>query len=145
MAGATEGMEGEGAAGACTATYMGRRHGRNQPAVTPRRNLGWPIGVHSYISVRVMDLSIVKAPAVLGEGNAARVSLRLLILIRWVAVIGQAIALLVVQFGYGYPLPFGMAGAVVAASAVFNLIASRQRHGGSRLGDHSHSVRSLDR
>lgn len=82
-----------------------------------------------------MVLSIINAPAVLGEGSAARVSLRLLILIRWVAVIGQATALLIVQFGFGYRLPFGLAGAVVAASAAFNLVATRQRQGGSRLGD----------
>jgi two-component system sensor histidine kinase RegB len=87
-----------------------------------------------------MVFSIINTPAVLGEGDAARVSLRLLILIRWAAVIGQATALLTVQFGFGYKLPFGLAGAVVAASAVFNLIATRQRQGGSRLGDREAAV-----
>jgi two-component system, sensor histidine kinase RegB len=41
------------------------------------------------------------------DGAAAGVSLRRLILMRWVAVIGQAAALLVVQFGVGFDLPIG--------------------------------------
>jgi two-component system sensor histidine kinase RegB len=55
------------------------------------------------------------------DGAAAGVSLRRLILMRWVAVIGQAAALLVVQFGVGFDLPIGPALAVVAASALINL------------------------
>ena len=43
------------------------------------------------------------------------VSLRMLLLIRWVAVLGQAVTLLVVNFGLGYALPILPAMAVVAA------------------------------
>jgi two-component system, sensor histidine kinase RegB len=55
------------------------------------------------------------------DGGAAGVSLRRLISMRWVAVIGQAAALLFVHFGLGFDLPIGPALAVVAASALVNL------------------------
>lgn len=55
------------------------------------------------------------------DGGAAGVGLRRLISMRWVAVIGQAAALLVVHFGLGFDLPIMPALAVVAASALINL------------------------
>jgi len=55
------------------------------------------------------------------DGGAARVSLRRLISMRWVAVIGQAATLLAVHFGLGFNLPIAPALAVVAASALINL------------------------
>jgi two-component system sensor histidine kinase RegB len=55
------------------------------------------------------------------EGGAAGVSLRRLISMRWVAVAGQAAALLVVQYGLGFDLPILPALAVVAASALINV------------------------
>ena len=53
-----------------------------------------------------------------------RVRLRTLVLIRWSAVVGQALALLVVRAGFGYELPMGLALAVVATSAIINIVAS---------------------
>ena len=83
-----------------------------------------------------------------GAGNAASpgqstvlprtdvsISLRKLVLIRWVAVIGQAAALLVIHYGLGYRLPIESALAVVAASALLNAAASLPRSAGARLGD----------
>jgi two-component system sensor histidine kinase RegB len=55
------------------------------------------------------------------DGGAAGVSLRRLISMRWVAVGGQAAALLVVHFGLGFDLPIVPTLAVVAASALINL------------------------
>jgi two-component system, sensor histidine kinase RegB len=63
------------------------------------------------------------------------ISLRKLVLIRWVAVIGQALTLLVVHYGLGFHLPLKSAFAVVAASAVLNAAASLPRSAGARLGD----------
>ncbi|HKT18072.1 MAG TPA: ActS/PrrB/RegB family redox-sensitive histidine kinase [Stellaceae bacterium] len=63
------------------------------------------------------------------------ISLRKLVLIRWVAVIGQAATLLVIHYGLGYRLPIESAFAVVAASAVLNAAASLPRSAGARLGD----------
>jgi len=56
-----------------------------------------------------------------------RVRLRTLILIRWIAVAGQAAALLIVRAGLGYELPMGWAMAAVAASCIVNIAASLPR------------------
>jgi two-component system, sensor histidine kinase RegB len=63
------------------------------------------------------------------------ISLRRLVLIRWVAVIGQAVTVLVVHFGFGFELPIKSALAVIAASALLNTVASLPRSAGARLGD----------
>ena len=63
------------------------------------------------------------------------VSLRMLLLIRWVAVLGQAATLLVVHFGLGYGLPIVPAMAVVAASALLNIIGMVSRGTTARLGE----------
>src|SRR5579863_1751829 len=57
-------------------------------------------------------------------GTDVSVSLRKLVLIRWIAVIGQAATLLVIYYGLGFALPIKSALAVVAASAVLNAVAS---------------------
>lgn len=64
-----------------------------------------------------------------------RVRLRTLALIRWVAIAGQAVALVTVHFGLGYPLPIWPALAMVAASALFNIWVSIGRRATVRLGD----------
>lgn len=51
----------------------------------------------------------------------ASVRLRILIAIRWVAVTGQVLTLLVVRFFLGFDLPLALALAVVAASGLLNL------------------------
>lgn len=77
------------------------------------------------------ELGATSAPT----GTDVSVSLRKLVLIRWVAVIGQAAALLVVHYGLGFALPLKSALAVVAASALLNTVASLPRSIGTRLGD----------
>jgi len=69
-----------------------------------------------------------------------RVRLRTLIVIRWVAIIGQAITLLVVNFGLRYPVPLLPALATVAVSAVINFWAAIGRRSPERLGDRAAAV-----
>jgi two-component system sensor histidine kinase RegB len=64
-----------------------------------------------------------------------RVRLRTLILIRWVAIAGQLVALLVVHFGLGYPVPLPATLAAVAVSVVVNIWATVGRRSPERLGD----------
>ena len=65
------------------------------------------------------------------------VRLRTLTLIRWVAIAGQALALLVVHYGFGFPVPLGPAFAVVAASLFLNLIVLTGHPTPVRLGERS--------
>lgn len=64
-----------------------------------------------------------------------RVTLRTLILIRWIAVVGQLATVLVVQFGLHFPLPLGPVLAAVGASVLLNIVAMAQRGGRLRLAD----------
>ena len=62
------------------------------------------------------------------DPESGRISLRTLVPIRWVAIAGQALALLTVHYGLGFHLPLVTSLLVVAASAVLNvlLIVRRQ-------------------
>ena len=64
-----------------------------------------------------------------------RVRLRTLVLTRWVAVAGQATALLVVHFILGFELPIVAAMIAVGASALVNLWAELRRPPTARLDD----------
>jgi two-component system sensor histidine kinase RegB len=64
-----------------------------------------------------------------------RISLRRLVLIRWVAIAGQAVALLVVHFAFDFHLPLLPALAVVGCSVVLNLFITLYRRGATRLGE----------
>lgn len=64
-----------------------------------------------------------------------RVTLRTLILIRWIAIAGQLTAVLVVQFGLGVALPLGPVLAAIGASVLLNLAALAQRKARPRLAD----------
>src|SRR5579862_9742752 len=69
------------------------------------------------------------------RGEAASVSLRTLVLIRWVAVAGQAVTLLVVHYVFRFDMPLRATLAVVAVSAALNIYAARGARAASRLGD----------
>ena len=58
-----------------------------------------------------------------------------LILIRWIAVGGQATAILTVHFGMGYELPIVACFAVILTSAVSNAWLAARRTARARLGD----------
>jgi two-component system sensor histidine kinase RegB len=62
------------------------------------------------------------------------VNLRTLILIRWVAIAGQASTILIVHYGLGFALPLVPALAVVASSALLNLLLIVLRQWAARLG-----------
>jgi two-component system sensor histidine kinase RegB len=55
------------------------------------------------------------------SGRRARVRLRTLSNLRWLAIAGQSAALFVVYFGLGYRLPIFYCAAVIAASALLNV------------------------
>jgi two-component system sensor histidine kinase RegB len=63
------------------------------------------------------------------------ISLRILILIRWVAIAGQASTILIVHYGLGFGLPLVPALAVVASSALLNLVLIAHRQWAARLGE----------
>jgi two-component system sensor histidine kinase RegB len=64
-----------------------------------------------------------------------RISLRTLVPIRWVAIAGQALTILIVHYGFGYRLPLVPALCVVAGSVLLNVILILLRHVSARLGD----------
>lgn len=84
----------------------------------------------------VMD-GLPTTPSVYDYAPAANdpVRLRTLTLIRWVAIAGQALALLVVHFGFGFPVPLAAAFAVVGASLLLNLIVMTGHPTPVRLGE----------
>src|SRR5438105_5521731 len=63
------------------------------------------------------------------------INLRTLIVIRWVAIAGQASAILIVRYGLGFGLPLVPALSVVASSALLNLILIVHRQWAARLGE----------
>lgn len=62
-----------------------------------------------------------------------RISVRRLVLIRWVAIAGQAVTLLVVYYGYGFSLPLLPALAVVGCSVLLNVAVTVYRRAKPRL------------
>ena len=62
------------------------------------------------------------------------INLRTLILIRWVAIAGQASTILIVHYGLGFSLPLVSALGVVASSAFLNLVLIVLRQWAARLG-----------
>lgn len=69
------------------------------------------------------------------ERTRGRVKQRTLVLIRWIAVAGQAATLCVVHFGMGLPLPTAPALGVVAASGLLNLVVGGRGRIRARLSD----------
>ncbi|MGB0412204.1 MAG: sensor histidine kinase RegB [Pikeienuella sp.] len=60
----------------------------------------------------------------LTEGRRNWIRLRTMILIRWLAIIGQSAALLVAQYSYGLKLELGLCYLTVGIAAIGNIIAS---------------------
>ncbi|MCB9947804.1 MAG: ActS/PrrB/RegB family redox-sensitive histidine kinase [Rhodospirillaceae bacterium] len=67
--------------------------------------------------------------------TTARVRLRTLTTVRWVAILGQIIALAIVTYGLGYQVPLLPASIVVGASVLLNIAAIVQGRSLARLGD----------
>lgn len=75
---------------------------------------------------------------VVGAGTGqktGRIRLQTLIVIRWMAVVGQSTSILLVYFGFNYNLPIWPCLGTVAASAVLNLILVLQYKTTARLSD----------
>ncbi len=64
-----------------------------------------------------------------------RISLRRLVLIRWVAIAGQAVTLLVVHYAFDFRVPLLPAFFVVACSVALNLFVTLFRRVATRLGE----------
>jgi two-component system sensor histidine kinase RegB len=64
-----------------------------------------------------------------------RISLRTLVPIRWVAIAGQALTILIVHYGMGFRLPLVPALAVVAGSVLLNAGLIVLRQAAARLGE----------
>ncbi len=70
-----------------------------------------------------------------GVGRPGRVRLLTLVRIRWVAVVGQLAAILLLHFAMGYQLPIAYALGAVAASALLNVSIIARHPGAKRLTD----------
>jgi two-component system, sensor histidine kinase RegB len=70
-----------------------------------------------------------------GPRADATVSLRMLVLIRWIAVVGQAVTLMLLYFVLGFDLPIGGTLGVVLTSAALNVAAVLPRRPSARLAD----------
>lgn len=72
--------------------------------------------------------------------DSGRVRLHSLLLIRWIAILGQGMAVLFVHFGLSYELPLIPALSLVALSVLVNLHAMATRPGGAWLGDRGAAI-----
>jgi two-component system, sensor histidine kinase RegB len=74
------------------------------------------------------------------DTESGRISLRALVPIRWVAVIGQAVTLVTVHFGLGFRLPLIPALCVVGCSVLVNLHHMMTRQTSTRLGEREAAI-----
>lgn len=81
------------------------------------------------------DMPSVNSAYEMAPAATDPVRLRTLTLIRWVAIGGQVLALLVVHFGFGFPVPLAAAFSVVGASLLLNLIVMSGHPTPVRLGE----------
>ncbi|MCW5752357.1 MAG: ActS/PrrB/RegB family redox-sensitive histidine kinase, partial [Alphaproteobacteria bacterium] len=72
-----------------------------------------------------------------GAGRVGRLRLRTLVTIRWIALVGQALALLFVHFGLGFQVPLTPALLIVACYLAFNLAIFLIYPSAHRLDDRS--------
>jgi two-component system sensor histidine kinase RegB len=72
--------------------------------------------------------------------NARQLRLDTLVRLRWLAIAGQALAVAVVRFGLGFPLPFGLCFVAIVASAFVNLLLRIEFPASHRLGDNPATI-----
>ena len=70
------------------------------------------------------------------EVPSGPVRFRTLMLIRWIGVAGQAVTLLILHLGFGLELPMVLALAIVAVSALLNLVLHLSPPTGGRIDHH---------
>jgi two-component system sensor histidine kinase RegB len=54
--------------------------------------------------------------------SRSRIRLQTIVRLRWIAVLGQLLAILLVHFGLGFPLPLVLCLAIIATSATLNMV-----------------------
>jgi two-component system sensor histidine kinase RegB len=69
--------------------------------------------------------------------HARQLRLDTLVRLRWLAITGQAAAVSVVRFGFGFPLPFGLCFLMIAISAWVNLALRIHYPASHRLSDNA--------
>lgn len=69
------------------------------------------------------------------RARMGRLRVGTLILIRWIAVGGQAVTVLTVQYGLGFDVPLILCSVTIALSAILNLLLAWRRTARARLGD----------
>jgi two-component system, sensor histidine kinase RegB len=74
---------------------------------------------------------------VLGDGGDRRARLRTLILIRWMAIVGQAFTVCLVYFSLGFPLPLLPLLGAIALSALINIVLLLSFSATTRLTERS--------
>jgi two-component system, sensor histidine kinase RegB len=79
-----------------------------------------------------MTITVTNSPFAMG-GQQNPIRLRTLVRLRWLAVIGQAIAVLFVSLGLGFKMPFQACLAVIALSAWVNVFLSLRWRSGQML------------
>ena len=62
------------------------------------------------------------APDLPGLQQSRRLRLNTLIRLRWLAVVGQSVTVILVAYGFGFPLPVSLCFALIAAAAWINLL-----------------------
>ncbi len=79
-------------------------------------------------------------PALTSRYARGRVRLRTLTNLRWMAVAGQSVAIFIVDFGFGYPLPLGYCAAVILTSIALNIALALRYPASHRLTNREATV-----
>jgi two-component system sensor histidine kinase RegB len=87
-------------------------------------------------AMSVADLTAPPEP----RATSDRISLRRLVLIRWVAIAGQAVTLLTVHYGFGFRLLLLPCFAIVGCSVALNLLIGLFRRAATRLGEREAAI-----
>ncbi len=73
---------------------------------------------------RVADHTATLAARAISKQREGRIRSRTLVLIRWIAVIGQFLTVTLIHFGMGYDLPIWWCLGIIAVSAWLNIIVT---------------------
>lgn len=68
--------------------------------------------------------------------NFSAIPIQLLITLRWIAVSGQLITILIIYYGFGFDLPLQQLGIVMALSLLLNVFFTMMRTRGNLLPEH---------